>query len=94
MTRKWRWPALAMVLAAASFLIPYTLAQANNGSRREEPARRPAAPVPSGPVERIMVVGDSITQGSSGDYTWRYRLWRHLTDRGVRVDLVGPRDDL
>lgn len=43
---------------------------------------------------RILLVGDSVTQGSSGDWTWRYRLWRHLVGSGVRVDLVGPRDDL
>ena len=27
-----------------------------------------------------MIVGDSITQGSSGDYTWPYRLYEHLRD--------------
>ncbi len=43
---------------------------------------------------RIMVVGDSISQGSSGDFTWRMRLYRHLVDAGVAVDMVGPRDTL
>ena len=43
---------------------------------------------------RILIVGDSITQGSAGDWTWRYRLWQHLTEHGVSVDFVGPRDDL
>ena len=43
---------------------------------------------------RILLVGDSVTQGSAGDWTWRYRLWRHLVGTGVRVDFVGPRDDL
>ncbi|MFI6574376.1 GDSL-type esterase/lipase family protein [Nocardiopsis sp. NPDC050513] len=56
-----------------------------------------------GPVEvpgqpegrlRIMVAGGSLTQGSSGDYTWRYRLWRHLAESGVDVDFVGPHDDM
>ncbi|GAA1145171.1 GDSL-type esterase/lipase family protein [Nocardioides aquiterrae] len=37
---------------------------------------------------RILLVGDSVTQGSAGDWTWRYRLWEHLRDAGV--DLVGP----
>nr|WP_246421885.1 GDSL-type esterase/lipase family protein [Nocardiopsis mwathae] len=38
-----------------------------------------------------MVVGDSIAQGSSGDYTWRYRLWKHLDeDVGADVAFVGP----
>lgn len=40
---------------------------------------------------RIMVVGDSITHGSEGDFTWRYRLAQHFTAKGVRVDFVGPR---
>ena len=48
-----------------------------------------------GPAQtRIMLVGDSLTQGSSGDWTWRYRLWIHLRDAGANVDFVGPRDDL
>jgi hypothetical protein len=37
-----------------------------------------------------MLVGDSVTQGSAGDLTWRYRLWEHLRESGVVVDLVGP----
>ena len=58
----------------------------------------PSASSPSqdwrgGPV-RILVVGDSMTQGSAGDWTWRYRLWQHLTEHRVAFDLVGPRDDL
>jgi lysophospholipase L1-like esterase len=40
---------------------------------------------------RLMVVGDSISQGFDGDYTWRYRLWQHLRADGSRVDFVGPR---
>ncbi len=43
---------------------------------------------------RIALLGDSITDGSSGDYTWRYFLERHLRAVGSDVDLVGPRDDL
>lgn len=46
------------------------------------------------PPMRLMLVGDSVTQGSSGDWTWRYRLWHHLVDAGVNVDFVGPYDDL
>lgn len=45
-------------------------------------------------VVRILVLGDSVTQGSAGDWTWRYRLARHLEQTGVAFDLVGPRDDL
>jgi lysophospholipase L1-like esterase len=42
-----------------------------------------------------MVIGDSITQESAGDYTWRYRLWQHLTATAPgRVAFVGDRDDI
>jgi hypothetical protein len=37
-----------------------------------------------------MIVGDSITEGSSGDYTWQYRLYAHLRADGVRPQMVGP----
>jgi lysophospholipase L1-like esterase len=43
---------------------------------------------------RILLLGDSVTQGSVGDWTWRYRLWRHFTAAGVAVDFVGPENDL
>ncbi|GAA4734608.1 GDSL-type esterase/lipase family protein [Phytohabitans rumicis] len=43
---------------------------------------------------RLMVVGDSISQGSSGDVTWRYQLHQHLARSGVSFDLVGDRTDL
>ncbi len=45
---------------------------------------------PSGGSPRIMIVGDSITAGSSGDYTWQYRLYEHLRADGVRPRMVGP----
>ena len=43
---------------------------------------------------RIMLLGDSVTQGSAGDWTWRYRLWQHFSTAGLPVDFVGPRHDL
>ncbi len=43
---------------------------------------------------RIMLLGDSVTQGSAGDWTWRYRLWRHLGAAGADVDFVGPHQHL
>ncbi|MEV6871516.1 GDSL-type esterase/lipase family protein [Amycolatopsis sp. NPDC051128] len=42
------------------------------------------------PVRRVMIVGDSITQGHEGDFTWRYRLWQWLRNQKVAVDFVGP----
>lgn len=52
------------------------------------------APAQAAAPVRVMVVGDSISQGSSGDYTWRYRLYKNLVARGVSVDMVGPRNGL
>jgi hypothetical protein len=37
-----------------------------------------------------MIIGDSITQGSAGDYTWQYWLYEHLRTDGVRPTMVGP----
>ncbi len=56
----------------------------------------PPASVP-GPPEgelRVMPVGDALTQGSSGDHTWRYHLWSHLEESGVDFSFVGPHDDM
>lgn len=42
-----------------------------------------------------MCVGDSMTIGRAGDFTWRYRMWQHLS---MTFDgpfaLVGPRTEL
>ena len=40
---------------------------------------------------RIMLAGDSITQGFDGDFTWRYRLFEAFEREAVPVDFVGPR---
>jgi lysophospholipase L1-like esterase len=40
---------------------------------------------------RLMPVGDSMTIGTAGAYTWRYRLWRQLCATGpATVRFVGP----
>ncbi len=42
-----------------------------------------------------MPVGDSMTIGSAGEHTWRYRMWQHLRDTyGRPFALVGPRETL
>jgi lysophospholipase L1-like esterase len=42
-----------------------------------------------------MIFGDSTTQETSGDYTWRYRLAAHLALSAPRqIDFVGTRDDV
>ncbi len=43
---------------------------------------------------KIMIVGSSTSHGSAGDYTWRYRLWKHFEGASVPVDFVGPSNDL
>ncbi|MFB7112940.1 GDSL-type esterase/lipase family protein [Streptomyces sp. NPDC056190] len=44
---------------------------------------------------RFMPVGDSMTIGSAGEYTWRHRLWQHLcATYGGPFTLVGPRETL
>jgi lysophospholipase L1-like esterase len=54
------------------------------------------SPSAADPAERVrlLIVGDSMTQGSAGDWTWRYRLWKELERSGADVDLVGPSTDL
>ncbi|MFJ7904676.1 SGNH/GDSL hydrolase family protein [Streptomyces sp. NPDC096198] len=44
----------------------------------------------SNPPLKVMVVGDSMTEGMEGDWTWRYRLWQWFKDQHVPVDFVGP----
>ncbi|WP_329442262.1 GDSL-type esterase/lipase family protein [Streptomyces canus] len=44
---------------------------------------------------RFMPVGDSMTIGSAGEHTWRYRMWHHLRDTyGGPFAIVGPRETL
>ncbi|WP_328299441.1 GDSL-type esterase/lipase family protein [Streptomyces sp. NBC_00435] len=44
---------------------------------------------------RFMFVGDSMTIGRAGDWTWRYRMWQHLNATfGGPYRIVGPRSEL
>lgn len=60
-------------------------------------AAAPAAPAyscttnakPKAGAVKVMIVGDSITNSSAGDYTWRYWLWKDQHGRGAKIDLVG-----
>jgi lysophospholipase L1-like esterase len=40
---------------------------------------------------RVLLTGDSITQGFNGDYTWRYRLYKEFQRQGVPVNFVGSK---
>ncbi len=57
----------------------------------------PASIAPS--ATKILTIGDSLTSAASGDFTWRYFLWKHLvTSAGANptppspaaYDFVGP----
>lgn len=39
---------------------------------------------------RILIVGDSISHGREGDWTWRYRLWQWTRLHRVPAEFVGP----
>ncbi|MEU7004642.1 GDSL-type esterase/lipase family protein [Nonomuraea sp. NPDC046570] len=65
------------------------------GRQTEAPATGPYFSPPvdvslTGNGGKIMVVGDSITNGHEGDYTWRYRLAKHFAANSLKVDFVGP----
>jgi hypothetical protein len=61
------------------------------GSVPARPAPSTPDPAPqSGGTPRIMIVGDSMTEGSSGDYTWQYWLYKHLRADGLSPRMVGP----
>jgi hypothetical protein len=97
--RRWR-PGLLGLLAVAvgAFTAALLFFQGVFGDLRftsEEPEQVPVDASPPLGTARIMILGDSIAQGSTGDHTWRYRLWRHLTeDAGLDVRFVGPEEDL
>ncbi len=74
-------------LSALILAVVFSLLVVLNGtSAPVQPGLRPVSL--SSP--RIMVVGDSISQGLEGDFTWRYRLKNHLNAKGVTSDFVGP----
>lgn len=52
------------------------------------PLRRPPSPVDE-PL-KILIVGDSISHGREGDWTWRYRLWQWLRSQSIPFTFVGP----
>lgn len=79
---------LALVLLAAGTAY-WTAARTDDGAggtgtRAEGPVSEP---------RRIMLAGDSMTQGANGDRTWRYHLWNHLSPHVEGVEFVGPYSD-
>jgi lysophospholipase L1-like esterase len=81
-----------LVLACAAALAAM-FSGVGAGTARSDAVTCPT-PTPGPDATRVMVTGDSLSQGSAGDWTWRYRLWKHLQAGGVDVDFVGPFDFL
>ncbi|MCJ8165547.1 GDSL-type esterase/lipase family protein [Pontibacter sp. E15-1] len=48
--------------------------------------------VPSSAQHKVMVLGNSITQGNTTYPGYRYELWKMLIDANIDVDLVGSHD--
>lgn len=82
-SRTVRWPA-----AVLSALI---LGLAVTGVAPLSPATPVQATSQSADPIKVMVVGDSISQGKAGDWTWRYRFVARMTAGGQSVAMVGPR---
>lgn len=84
-----------MLAAMAVTLLVIQYGSSGLGATDEE-ADGPPESVPGPPDGelRVMPVGDALTQGSSGDHTWRYHLWSHLEESGVDFSFVGPHDDM
>lgn len=87
---------LGVMLAAmaATLLILQSGSGGFDGSEEETAEEPGGIPGPPDGELRLMPVGDSLTHGSSGDYTWRYHLWSHLSDAGVDFTFVGPYNDV
>ncbi|THV08945.1 hypothetical protein E9934_18200 [Nocardioides caeni] len=75
----------AFVLAAVGAVGASLLAIVGSGV-----SAAPAGAAPGAAPLRVMVVGDSISQGFGGDATWRYWFWRETQRQGVPLDFVGP----
>src|SRR5690348_9838970 len=85
---------LLLVASLAAALNASPAAAVNDPSQYDPACPPAAAPDPSTNPVRIMLTGDSITNGSSGDYTWRYFFDQRLRTAGVNFDFVGPWSDL
>jgi uncharacterized Zn-binding protein involved in type VI secretion len=82
--RKWRdLVAVAVLVGVVCGALGYTV----GFWARKSPGR---APRPDIVPLRILVAGDSISQGSESMHTWRYRLWEWFQANNVPVAFVGP----
>ena len=59
------------------------------GSACGSDANSPPPPQQSNAIVKIMPLGDSITESTTGLNSYRYYLWHLLVDHGYHVDFVG-----
>lgn len=87
---------LGVMLAAMAVTLLVIQSGSSGLGATDEEAEGHSESVPGPPDGelRVMPVGDALTQGSSGDHTWRYHLWSHLEESGVDFSFVGPHDDM
>lgn len=80
--------AIALVLLIVGAVGYWVTTSADTGEPQNEAEERPV-----GEPRRIMLSGDSMTQGADGDRTWRYHLWNHLSPHVDGLEFVGPYSD-
>lgn len=78
--------AISLLLWSASNLLGASVAYLPMEPTGQTPlVMDPGSTVEKPGPTKVMVVGDSITQGFEGDWTWRYRLWQWFKDQGEEV---------
>ncbi|WP_017611359.1 GDSL-type esterase/lipase family protein [Nocardiopsis xinjiangensis] len=80
--------AIALVLLIVGAVGYWATTSADTGAPQNETEERPVRE-----PRRIMLSGDSMTQGADGDRTWRYHLWNHLSPHVDGLEFVGPYSD-
>ncbi|KAK0724340.1 SGNH hydrolase-type esterase domain-containing protein [Lasiosphaeris hirsuta] len=60
-----------------------------NEANQWQPSQSTPSPRSDGTI-KILIVGDSISHGREGDWTWRYRIWEWFHHQDVPVTFVGP----
>ncbi|KPI34862.1 uncharacterized protein AB675_2237 [Cyphellophora attinorum] len=87
-----RWLSLVLAIAVSLSTLSSSAASAavlsasasDRSTAEQEPIVHPSF--------RAMIVGDSMSQGKDGQYTWRYRFWQYLRSSVsvVTPQFVGP----
>lgn len=73
---------VASVAGVSTFVTVLVASVLSGSAHADDPATAPV---------RVLAVGDSITQGHAGEYTWRRFAWQEWRRQGVAIDMVGPR---